>query len=87
MEDKRLIDTTLYQLSDLIKETIAEALSGLKIEDPPKDKLMNSDEVVAYLGVAKSTLSNWKRQKRIPFKKMGKRIFFLKSEIDKMLNE
>ena len=87
MLNNEIIVTTPFQLSNLIKESITEALSELKIEYTAEYNLMNSDEVCEFLGIAKSTLSNWKREQKIPYKKLGKRICYRKSESEKLLDQ
>jgi len=85
MENNQVIVISPYQLSELIKESITEALSGLKKEDAPEDKLMNSAQVCEYLGIAESTLSKYKRTGVIPFVRFGKSVRFDRAKIDEYL--
>ena len=69
-------------LRSLIKQAVHEELS-LKQEK----ELMNFTETKEFLGVSVSCLNAWKRSGKIPFKRMGKRIFFHKREIMEALKE
>jgi excisionase family DNA binding protein len=70
------------ELKQTIKEVFREELN-LKREK----ELLSFKEVCQFLGVHPSTLSKWKSQNLIPFKKMGKRIFFSKQEVIAALKE
>lgn len=48
-------------------------------------KLMNVDELAAYLGLRKQTVYNWLHQKKITGIKIGKVWRFERNEIEKWL--
>ncbi len=55
----------------------------------PQDEWMNLKELCAYLPnhPAEQTVYGWTSTHQIPYHKRGKRIMFLKSEIDAWLND
>ncbi|MBK7980252.1 MAG: helix-turn-helix domain-containing protein [Ignavibacteriae bacterium] len=42
---------------------------------------MNFKETCDFLGIHPSTLNKWKANNKIPYKRLGKRIFFQREEI------
>lgn len=74
----------IYQLHEKL-EHIERLLSTLKPEGQPEtDRWFDIDELCKYHPAkpAKSTVYTWTREHRIPFHKRGKKLAFLKSEID-----
>lgn len=70
-----------------LKGIINEALN--KTDKSSQDKWMNIGELSLYHPdhPAKSTIYEWVGQHRIPVHKSGKKLRFLRSEIDSWLNE
>ena len=62
-------------------------LSVSKLEQPHSDKWFNLQELCSYLPdkPARQTVYGWIGQKLIPYHKKGKKLQFLKSEIDAWL--
>ena len=75
-----LILTTPNQLSEMIKKSVQDALEGDR-KEKDSDKLLDAKELCEFLGIHLSTLNKWKSESKIPFKRMGKRIFFKKEEV------
>ena len=50
-------------------------------------QILNFKETCALLGIHPSTLNKWKAQNKIPYKPLGKRIFFQREEILSSLKE
>ena len=48
---------------------------------------MSAEECCQYLGISSSCLSAWKTKGMLPYRKIGKRVFYIKSEIDSALEE
>lgn len=48
---------------------------------------MNFKETCDFLGIHPSTLNKWKAENKIPYKRLGKRVFFKKQEILNFLKE
>jgi excisionase family DNA binding protein len=52
----------------------------------PEDQSMNILEVADYIKVAKTTIYGLTHKNTIPYYKLGKKLFFKKSEIDEWIN-
>lgn len=83
MKEYILIKMSVQELKDLVSECVSEAMNEhFKSEPQPKDEaLLKTDEIAKYLGVSKVTIHTWKREGKIPFHRLGRRIYFKKSEI------
>ena len=79
MEDKLAV-IEIDQLYILIKKAVSEIVSEMVRPEQTKD-LLNFKETCEYLGIHPSTLNKWKAENKIPFKRLGKRIFFERLEI------
>ena len=68
-------------------ERLESLLSATKSELPESDKWFNLQELCSYLPdkPARQTVYGWIGQKLIPYHKKGKKLQFLKSEIDAWL--
>ena len=77
-----LISIGKDELSTLIKEAVHSELSKKK-----EKELMNFREIREYLGISISTLNKWKSTNKIPFKKLGKRIFFNRKDVFESLED
>ncbi len=68
-------------------DALTKALQ-IKIEPPKTDCWMNIDELTGYLPdhPAKATVYGWVSNRQIPHHKGGKKLRFLKSEIDEWLS-
>ncbi|PKA97358.1 excisionase family DNA binding protein [Flavobacteriaceae bacterium MAR_2009_75] len=61
-----------------------EMIDRLKVElklAQSDEKVLDRSEVIELLGVSEGTLSNWVRNNEIPYTRIGRRLFFLKSRI------
>lgn len=84
--ETKLILIERDSLYSLIKQALNEVLlekEKLKF----KKELMNFKETCEFLGIHPSTLNKWKAMNKIPYKRLGKRIFFQKEEILNSLKE
>jgi len=70
------------QLRTIIKDAIHEELSQKK-----EKELLNFKEACEFLGISPSALNKWKSENKIPFKRLGKRIFFNRQDIMISLEE
>lgn len=73
------------ELKDLIKSSIAEAIQSLRLTEPTEhstgNKLLSVTEAAKILDISISTLHAYKNSGAIPFHRIGRRIYFLESEI------
>ena len=65
----------------LIEETISEMNDKAK-----EEKHLVPDEVARIFGVSKNTLWRWNKEKYLCQQKVGRRIFYKKSDVDALLN-
>jgi excisionase family DNA binding protein len=49
---------------------------------PLQDQKFNIDELAAYLDTSRSTINRYKNNQAFPFYKVGRTVFFKKSEVD-----
>ncbi len=77
-----LISISTDQLQDLIKDAVRSELSKKK-----EKEILNSKEICEFLNIHPSTLSAWKRENKIPFSKIGKRVFFKRQDVINSLKD
>lgn len=89
--DNQIIVITPSQLTTLVMEAVTQALQkhhqSLAETQSDPDRWMTVEELSDYLPgkPAKTTLYEKARRRELPSKRMGKRLVFLKSEIDQFL--
>lgn len=78
------IEYLISQVS-ILSKTVQGLLESRNI--PEKETWMTVDDVAKYLpdNPSVQTIYSWVGQKLIPYNKIGKRLYFLKSEIDAWL--
>jgi len=74
------------RLESIIRETVRTEIQNLIPKEEEKD-LISSKELVEWLGIHPSTLSNWKKNDVIPFKKIGDRVYFSRKEVLEAMKE
>lgn len=62
----------------MIESAVTSALQKIQPEQP---ELLSFKEVCALLQISPSTLFKWKSENKIPYKRLGKRIFFDRIEV------
>jgi len=75
-----LISLTEGELQNLISNAVKEALAFKQ-----QKELLSFKETCEFLCCSPSALNKWKSANRIPFKKLGKRIYFSRTEITSAL--
>ena len=86
MDEIVVISISRDELKDMIRGVIRDEI--ISNEQKKKEKeLMNARELCEYLGVHIGTVNNWKSQGKLPFKKLGKRIFFERAEVKRALSD
>ena len=78
--ENRIIVIDQNQLFELIKLAVTEVSQEYK-NAKDQSQIMNFKETCDFLGIHASTLNKWKAENKIPFKRLGKRIFFNKKDI------
>lgn len=74
-----VIVVELKQLKQFIKETISECLAQHRHET--LEEYIKIEEVCELLQVTRPTVHLWKKEGKLPFYKIGNRLFFKKSEV------
>ncbi len=72
------------ELEKIVRDAVKSALAEVRAKEKEKE-LMNFREAKEFLGISASTLNKWKAENKIPYRRLGKRIFFKKDEIIKAL--
>ena len=73
---------SIEELKNIMRDVIHEELNLKK-----EKELLNFREACEFLGISASALNKWKGQNKIPFKKLGKRIFFSRQDLKDSLKE
>jgi len=82
MEEIIMTKMSHQELKDLISQCVQECLQEHLIQAPPEEEtLLTVEEIAEYLGVSKVTIYSWKKEGKLPFYRMGRRVYFKKSEI------
>uniref|UniRef100_A0A7V3E899 DNA-binding protein n=1 Tax=Ignavibacterium album TaxID=591197 RepID=A0A7V3E899_9BACT len=77
-----LISITESEFQNLIYNAVREALAINQ-----EKQILSFKEVCEMLNISASCLNKWKSEGKIPYKKLGKRIFFSRTDIKAALNE
>jgi hypothetical protein len=74
-------------LQVMMEETIRKVLFEQGITGEPKNQtgLLDDDSLVEMLSVSKATLYLWRRDRKIPFQRIGKKIFYNLQEVKKAM--
>lgn len=75
----KIIVVDVDDLRKVIKETITQCI--VQKESETYEGFIKIDEVCKLLQVSKPTIHLWKKQGKLPFHKIGKKLFFKKSEV------
>ena len=81
----------ISELCELIKKSVAESFSNelkLFLKDSTKEQepLLKIEEACQLLKVSKVTIHKWKKQNKIQSYRIGRKIYFKKSELLNSLN-
>ncbi len=77
-----LISISKEELKELIHEAVAQAVNAKK-----EKELLTFRETLELLGISASCLNNWKSKGMIPYRRLGKRIFFNTKDVLAALKE
>ena len=78
MENK-LVVIEIDHLYSIVKQTVHWVIKEEKSRQ--QKELLNFKETCDFLGIHPFTLNKWKSPNKIPFKRLGKRVFFKRQEI------
>lgn len=89
MEAITIVKITPEELEMLIEKSVKKVLAELKElkQEESNDRWMNMQELCEYIPdrPSRATVYGWVNTKSIPVHKGGKKLRFLKSEIDKWM--
>lgn len=91
MKSIQVFQLTIEDLSLIISEAVANELQKVSTLITPKptqkeNELLSRDETSKLLKVSFTTLFNWNREKVLEAKKLGKKVYYLKSDVLNKLN-
>jgi excisionase family DNA binding protein len=91
MDHKYLFQLSLKEAGCFIEDCISKSLehalrqgTGLSIASqlPPKEeKLLTTVEVCKLLHITRATCDTWRKQKKLPYKRIGSRVYFNEQEV------
>lgn len=83
-DDNKIILISLSQneLIEIVRDAVKQELNLKK-----EKELLSFKETCEFLGCSSSALNKWKSENKIPYRKLSKRVFFLRSEITSALEE
>lgn len=71
-----------YSLTDIANELATVILNKLTQNGyGDVDSLMTSEEVISTCNISAMTLFNWRSKGKLPFKKVGKKIYYSKNDV------
>lgn len=81
---------TAEQLADYIKNSIETAVNFalakfLSKPEPSSEKYLTINEVAKLLNVSLPTIWAWRKEGKLPFKRIGRRVLFSKTDVEKSL--
>lgn len=89
MSEVKIIQTTPSELSSLISDSVKKELENFKRElskSNSSEDLLTREETCELLSINLSTLWSYTKTGKLPSKKIGNRVYYLKSEILEALN-
>lgn len=89
MSEVKIIQTTPLELSSMISESVKRELEKFKKELSKSNSdeiLLTREETCELLSINLSTLWSYTKKGKLPSKKIGNRVYYLKSEVLEALN-
>lgn len=87
-----LVHVSIEDMTSIMREVVATELQKVKelISLTPKeddsDKILTREEVCKFLKVSTTTLFNWNNHKILENHKVGRRVYYKKSDVLAVLN-
>lgn len=89
MSEVKIIQTTPSELCSIVSNSVKKVLEEFHKEQSKsnsKDILLSRQETCDFLGINLSTLWHWTKKEKLTSKKIGNRVYYLKSDILEALN-
>ncbi len=83
MKQEVFISLSIDEFRDLITSGISQVLSEVTSTagTEPEIELLSINQVCELLQISKVTLHKWKKQGKIPYHRISRKIYFKKSEV------
>jgi excisionase family DNA binding protein len=76
---------TRIEIVGMLQVVLHDVLNNSKpVSEPTKD-LLNTEEAIKLLRCSKRTIQNWRKEKRIPFKTIGGKLYYAKEDLLKLI--
>jgi excisionase family DNA binding protein len=72
---------TKDELIQIIRESVRAELNLVPTAEQANEKLLKPKDVCELLKISNGTLFTWKKEGKIPFRRMGRRIFFVEKDV------
>ena len=77
-----LSPVSLQELEELIKKCVQEGIATLpKTETNEQEEFLTVQEAAEFLKVSLVSIHNWKREKNLPFYRLGRSVRFKKKDL------
>jgi hypothetical protein len=92
LKNLNLVHVSIEDMTSIMREVVATELQKVKelISITPKedesDKILTREEVSKLLKVSLTTLFNWNNDKTLVNYKVGRRVFYMKTDVLALLN-
>lgn len=81
----KIIVTDAEELQELVRSAIRQELGSFSNRPPDEKKYLTLSEASHFLKIPESTLYQFTSQRLIPFTKSGRRLMFLRAELESWL--
>jgi len=88
--DNKLIIAPADELKKLIKEVIMKEFQSQSFSEGPGKKeqqVFTTRQAMEYLAVSRSTLQRWRKDGKLPFRRVQCKILYTKEDIDTLLEQ
>jgi excisionase family DNA binding protein len=79
------LDDLQTLVTNVVKTCLSEWQQKSQPEAPPTEDNLTIDELAAYIGCSRVTIHKRKKEGIFPHYQVGRKVFFRKSEVDKVL--
>lgn len=72
---------------DVLKEDFHHLRDGKNKSKRYNDNIMPISDVISYLGISRPTLHKWCREGKLSKKHIGRKVYFLKDDVNNLFEE
>jgi excisionase family DNA binding protein len=88
MQQTIVLQVSADELKEIVKNSVDQCFfEHDRISNEVSNNLLSLNQASNYLHLARQTLYGFTSQRKIPFLKKGKKLYFKKTELDKWLNQ